>query len=533
MEHTNNINFYKAERGLWSWLTTVDHKRIGLMYLGGLCLAFLIGGLLAITLRLELFNAAEDFVSADFYNQLYTLHGVIMVFAFIVPAIPGSFGNFFLPIQIGAPDMAFPKLNLLSFYLWLIGFIMVIICVLVGGIDGGWTFYAPYSISENPGVIWATSAAFILGFSSILTGLNFVVTVHKMRAQGLTWIRMPLFSFALYCTAIVQVVATPVIGVTLLLLILENVMHIGIFDPALGGDPVLFEHFFWFYSHPAVYIMVLPAFGVVSGVIPTLCRRTIFGRKAIMISTMLIALIGFLVWGHHMFVSGQSLVISTTFAFLTFFVGVPTAIKVFNWIMTIYKGSIELKAPMLYSIFFLILFSIGGFTGIILAILSLDIHLHDTYYVVAHFHYTMMGGGVFGFLAGLHYFWPKMTGRMYNHYASAIASILAFIGFNMVFIPQFVMGSLGMPRRYHVYIPDYEIYHRISTIGALLVGASLVFTLIYLLASLRKNGTKAEKNPWGGTTLEWTNTESPPVQFNFTKPPIVTEMPYMYDAEEK
>ncbi len=532
MSENPNINFYKAEKGLWSWLTTVDHKRIGLMYLAGVCLAFLLGGVMALTLRLELFSPAEGFVSSDGYNQLYTLHGVIMVFLFVIPAIPGALGNFFLPIQMGAPDVAFPKLNLLSFYLWLVGLVISLFAILIGGLDSGWTFYAPYSISENPAVLWATTAAFILGFSSILTGINFVVTVHKLRTKGLTWKRMPLFTWALYSTAIVQVIATPVIGVTLLLLILENVMHIGIFDPALGGDPVLFQHFFWFYSHPAVYIMVLPAFGIVSAIIPTFSRRTIFGRTAIMVSTVIIALVGFLVWGHHMFVSGQSVVGSTVFSFLTFFVGIPTAIKVFNWLMTLYKGSIDLRTPMLYALNFLILFSIGGLTGIILAILSLDIHLHDTYYVVAHFHYTMMGGAVTGFLAGIHYFWPKMIGKMYNELCGRISAVLFFVAFNLIFIPQFIMGSLGMPRRYYTYAPEFTIYHQLSTIGALLMGATLFFTLVYLVHSIFR-GKKAVDNPWGGTTLEWTNTKTPPVQFNFEEPPVVTQMPYIYDAEEK
>ncbi len=529
--HSENINFYKAKKGLWSWMSTVDHKRIGIMYLVGVSLAFLLGGAFAVTLRLELFNPGKDFVSADGYNQLFTLHGVIMVFLFIIPAIPGALGNFVLPIQIGAPDVAFPKLNLTSFYLWVIGLVIALGSITIGGLDSGWTFYAPYSISENPAVIWATTAAFILGFSSILTGLNFIVTVHKLRAPGMSWFRLPLFVWALYATAICQVVATPVVGVTLALLIIENVMHVGIFDPALGGDPVLFQHFFWFYSHPAVYIMILPGFGIISEIIPALSRRNIFGYKAIAYSSMSIALIGFLVWGHHMFVSGQSLVLSTAFSFLTFFVGVPTAIKVFNWIATLYKGSIDFSTPMVYSFVFLILFSIGGLTGIILAILSLDAHLHDTYFVVAHFHGTMMGGAVMAFLAGLHYWWPKMTGRMYSEFYGKIAAFLVFIGFLTTFTPQFIMGSKGMPRRYYDYVPEFTVYHQISTIGALTIGLGVLLTVIYLLASL-KNGKKADANPWGAKTLEWTHAPTPPLQFNFSEEPVVTAGPYDYDAEE-
>lgn len=528
-EHTN---YLVAKRGLLSWLLTVDHKRIGIMYLVGVCSVFLLGGIFAFAIRLELFSVGKDFISPDQYNTMFTLHGVIMVFLFVIPAIPGSLGNFFLPIQLGAADVAFPKLNLFSFYLWVTGLIIALVTIVFGNIDGGWTFYAPYTISDNKAVVWAVFSAFILGFSSILTGLNFVVTVHKLRAPGLTWFKMPLFIWALYATALVQVIATPVVGITLVLLIMENIMHIGIFDPKLGGDPVLFQHFFWFYSHPAVYIMILPAFGIISEVIPTFSRRDIFGYKVIAFSTVSIAVIGFLVWGHHMFVSGQSPVASAAFAFLTFFVGVPTAIKVFNWIATLYKGSIELKTPMLYALMFLILFTIGGLTGIILGILGVDVHLHDTYFVVAHFHYVMMGGTVIGFLAGLHYWWPKMVGKMYNETLGKISASMVFIGFNLTFFPQFVLGTLGMPRRYSDYVPEFEFLHRLSTAGLMILGAGLFLVLIYLVASLFRK-EKAPENPWGALTLEWTNTSSPPVEHNFTSQPYVTKGPYEYGVQEK
>jgi len=529
---TSNINYLQEKKGLLSWLFTVDHKRIGLMYLGGVTLAFLLGGIFALLIRLELFSPGSQFVQPDRYNSLFTLHGVIMVFLFIIPAIPGALGNFILPIQLGASDVAFPKLNLTSFYLWFIGLCIALATLIMGNLDGGWTFYAPYTISGNKAVVWAVFAAFILGFSSILTGLNFVVTVHKLRAPGQSWFKLPLFIWALYATALVQVIATPVVGITLVLLIMENILKIGIFDPALGGDPVLFQHFFWFYSHPAVYIMILPAFGVISEIIPTFSRRNIFGYKIIAFSSVAIAVIGFLVWGHHMFVSGQSTVASTAFAFLTFLVGVPTAIKVFNWLATLYKGSIELKTPMLYALIFLFLFTIGGLTGITLGILSVDVHLHDTYFVVAHFHYVMMGGTVMGFLAGVHYWWPKMTGRMYSETWGKIGAFTVFAGFNLTFMPQFIMGTLGMPRRYNDYVPEYEIFHKLSSIGAGILGIGLFIALFYLIASLF-NGKKAEQNPWGSKTLEWEEAASPPVTHNFTTQPVITHGPYEYGVEVK
>src|SRR6056297_1421055 len=436
-------HYLNAEKGLWSWLTTVDHKRIGLMYLGSIALFFLIGGILALVLRTELLTPTRSFIEADTYNQIFTLHGAIMIFFFLVPSVPAALGNFILPLQLGAKDVAFPRLNLASFYIYTIGAIFTLIAIFTGGIDTGWTFYTPYSAETSTNVIMMTLGIFILGFSSILTGVNFIVTIHKLRAPGITWGKLPLNIWALYATSIIQVLATPVLAITVLLLTMERFLGIGIFDPAMGGDPVLFQHFFWFYSHPAVYIMIVPGFGVISEVITTFSRKHIFGYWAIALSSLAIAFIGFLVWGHHMFVSGQASLASMVFSFLTFLVGIPTGIKMFNWTATLYKGSIDLKSPLWYIFGFFFLFLVGGLTGIVLGSIALDVHLHDTYYVVAHFHFVMVGGMVMAFLAGLHYWWPKITGKMYNETMANIACATIFIGFNVTFLPQFVMGSQG------------------------------------------------------------------------------------------
>jgi len=465
------LNYLNHSKGFKSWALTLDHKRIGIMYMVAVSLAFLAGGILAILVRLELLGPGETIMGPDAYNQSFTLHAVLMVFAFIIPAIPAVMGNFVLPIQLGAKDVAFPRLNLASLYIYLIGAVIAMMALVNGRIDGGWTFYAPYSTSIGNGILFVTAGVFVMGFSSILTGLNFIVTVHKMRAPGLTWNRLPLFIWSIYATSIVQVLATPVIGITVLLLFLEKAFSIGIFDPALGGDPVLFQHFFWFYSHPAVYIMILPAFGVISDLMGTFSRHQVSGYKFVALSSVAIAFLGFLVWGHHMFVSGQSAVSSVVFSLITYLIGIPTGVKVINWVQTMYKGSVQLKSPMLYAIMFLFTFSIGGFTGIILGVLAIDVHLHDTYFVVAHFHYVMMGGNVIAALGGLHYWWPKMFGKMYNETLAKIAAFLVFFGFNLTFFPQFIMGAQGMPRRYYDYLPQYEFYHALSTYGSWVLAA--------------------------------------------------------------
>ncbi len=525
-------NYLTHGRGLRSWLLTLDHKRIALMYLVSILSSFLLGGLLALAIRTELLTPQRTVMGPDTYNQAFTLHGAVMIFLFIIPGIPAALGNFVLPMMLGARDVAFPRLNLASYYFWVAGALLALVSMISGAVDTGWTFYTPYSTTTNTAVISMVMGAFVLGFSSVFTGLNFIVTIHTMRPPGMGWFRMPLFLWGLYGTSIIQILATPVLGITLLLLAIERALGIGIFDPALGGDPVLFQHFFWFYSHPAVYIMILPAMGVVSELIATFSRKHIFGYRFIAYSSIAIAVISFLVWGHHMFVSGQSALLGMIFSFLTFLVAIPSAVKVFNWTATMYKGSIWLATPMLYALSFLFLFGIGGLTGLFLGALATDVHLHDTYFVVAHFHYVMFGGTVIGFLGGLHYWWPKMFGRMYSERWGRVAALLVFVGFNATFFAQFLMGAKGMPRRYYNYPPEFAPYHLVSTVGSYLLAVGFVIMAAYLLHSLLR-GKPAPANPWGSATLEW-QAPSPPPPDNFVSPPTVGD-PYAveewrYDA---
>jgi cytochrome c oxidase subunit 1 len=515
-------NYLTFTRGFLSWALTLDHKRIGLMYLVAVLGSFLVGGIFALLVRTELLTPGATIpgVDAEVYNQFFTLHGAIMVFLVIIPSIPAALGNFVLPIMLGAKDVAFPRLNLGSFYLWIIGAVLAVLSLAYGGFDTGWTFYTPYSTTTSTGgVIPVVTGVFILGFSSIFTGLNFVVTIHKLRPPGMTWFRMPLLLWALYATALIQVLATPVLGITLLMLIVERVFQIGLFDPAMGGDPVLFQHFFWFYSHPAVYIMILPAMGIISEIISVHAHRHIFGYRFIAFSSVAIAIFSFLVWGHHMFTSGQSPLMNVVFSLITFSVAIPSAIKVFNWMATLYRGSISINTPMLYGLGFIFLFTIGGLTGLHLGTLNTDIHLHDTYFVVAHFHYVMMGSALIAMIGGLHHWWPKMVGRMYNEKWGIIGFALVFIGFNVTFFTQFMLGSHGMPRRYYNYQPEFQIYHVISTIGSYIMAAGFFWTLYYLVQSLF-SGAKAPSNPWGGRSLEWQCT-SPPPHDNFKTTPSV------------
>ena len=516
-------NYLTHTRGIASWLLTLDHKRIGVMYLIAVLTSFFFGGVMALLVRTELIAPGATITdSGDAYNQWFTLHGAIMVFLVIIPSVPAALGNFVLPIMLGAKDVAFPRLNLMSFWLWIIGAVFFVSALFTGGLDTGWTFYAPYSTDPNSamgGVIPALIGVFILGFSSIFTGLNFIVTIHRLRPPGMTWFRMPLFLWALYATALIQVLATPVLGITLALLAMERAFGIGIFDPALGGDPVLYQHFFWFYSHPAVYIMILPGMGIISELIAVHSHKHIFGYRFIAFSSVAIAIFGFLVWGHHMFTSGQSPLMNIAFSAITYSVSIPSAVKVWNWLATMYKGSISLNTPMLYAQAFLFIFAIGGLTGLHLGTLASDIHLHDTYFVVAHFHYVMMGSAIIAMIGGLHHWWPKITGRMYNENLGRIGAILVFIGFNVTFFPQFIMGYMGMPRRYYDYIPEYTPYHVISSIGSYIMAIGFLLTLFYLLHSLVR-GKKAPANPWGGRSLEW-QCPSPPPHDNFAVQPTV------------
>ena len=520
-------NYLTFKRGLISWLFTLDHKRIGVMYLAAVLVSFFVGGVMALLVRTKLLFPGEvTWMTAEQYNKAFTLHGAIMVFLVIIPSIPAALGNFVLPIMLGAKDVAFPRLNLFSFYLWVFGAVCAVWSLIAGGFDTGWTFYTPYSsTSQAGGIIPVLVGVFILGFSSIFTGVNFIVTIHKLRPPGMTWFRMPLFLWAVYATAIIQVLATPVLGITVALLVIERAFNIGIFDPSMGGDPVLFQHFFWFYSHPAVYIMILPGMGIISEIIAVHSHRHIFGFRFIAFSSIAIAIFSFLVWGHHMFTSGQSGLMNVLFSAITFSVAIPSAVKVFNWLATLYKGSISLNTPMLYGLSFIFLFTIGGLTGIPLAVLSTDIHLHDTYYVVAHFHYVMMGSALIAMIGGLHHWWPKMFGVIYSEFWGKIACALVFVGFNLTFFTQFMMGSQGMPRRYYSYdqlegmAETFRIYHHLSTGGSYIMALGFVITGIYLIHSLFA-GRKAPANPWGGASLEWQCT-SPPPHDNFSKTPRV------------
>jgi cytochrome c oxidase subunit 1 len=520
-------HYLNAAYGLKSWLFTRDHKRIALLYLVSVSVFFALGGFMAVLIRMELATPDGDLFQPDIYNRLFTMHGVLMIFFFLIPGIPAVLGNFLIPLMIGAKDLAFPRINLLSWYLYTAGGLFTLWALLHGGVDTGWTFYTPLSTNYvNTSVLTVGLGIFIAGFSSILTGLNFVVTIHRMRAPGLTWFRLPLFVWSHYATSIIQILGTPVIAITILMIAAERTLHIGFFDPKLGGDPVLFQHLFWFYSHPAVYIMILPAMGVVSELIATFSRKPIFGYRFVAFASIGIAVLGFLVWGHHMFVAGESIYAGVVFSVLSMLVAVPSAIKVFNWTATLYKGSISWDTPMLYALGFIGLFTIGGLTGVMLATLGIDAHVHDTYFIIAHFHYIMVGGAIMGYLGGLHFWWPKITGRMYPVFWSKLSALVIFVGFNVTFFPQFILGYLGMPRRYHTYPPEFQVLNVMSSAGATVLGIGYLMPLVYFVWSMRY-GPRATANPWGATGLEWQTTSPPPVE-NFTYRPVVTAPPYTY-----
>ena len=515
--------------GIKSWLLTRDHKRIALLYLASITLFFVLGGIFALIIRLELLTPAGDLVTSQTYNKLFTMHGVIMVFFFLIPSIPAVLGNFLIPLMVGARDLAFPRLNLLSWYVYVVGGVFTLTAAITGGVDTGWTFYTPYSSTySNTHVVLTVVGVFITGFSSILTGLNFIVTIHKMRAPGLSWFRLPLFVWSMYATSMIFILGTPVLAISLVLVGLERIFRIGIFDPHIGGDPLLFQHLFWFYSHPAVYIMILPSMGVVSEIITCFSRKRAFGYNFIAFSSVAIAVLGFLVWGHHMFVSGQSVAAGVIFSGLSFLVAIPSAIKVFNWTATLYKGSVSYQTPMLYAFGFIGLFTIGGLTGLFLATLGVDVHVHDTYFIIAHFHYIMVGGAVMGYLGGIHFWWPKISGRMYPEWWGRVAAVVVFLGFNLTFFPQFILGYLGMPRRYHAYPPEFQVLNVMSTAGASILGVGYLLPLVYLTWSMRY-GPKATANPWAAKGLEWETTSPPPTE-NFLETPIVTEEAYAYAA---
>ena len=526
-KHYLNDNY-----GIRSWLLTKDHKRIAILYLISISVIFFVGGIFAALIRLQLLTPNAELFQRDTYNKLFTEHGVNMVFFFLVPSVPAVIGNFVLPIMVGAKDLAFPKINLLSWYIYIFGASLSIIALVSGGVDTGWTFYVPLSSGflKTPVTLLAVGVIFA-GFSSIFTGLNFIVTVHRMRAPGMTWGRLPLFVWSNYATSIIMILATPVLAITLILLALERAFHIGIFDPRLGGDPVLFQHMFWFYSHPAVYIMILPGMGVISELVTCFSKKRVFGYAFVAFSSLAIAVFGFVVWAHHMFVAGISTYSALVFSLLSFAVAIPSAVKVFNWTATMYKGSISLETPMLYALAFMGLFTIGGLTGLFLAALGLDIHIHDTYFVIAHFHYIMVGGMVTAYLGGLHFWWPKMTGRMYPEAWAKLSALIVFIGFNLTFFPQFILGYLGMPRRYAAYPPEFQVLNVLSSAGASILAIGFLLPAIYFVWSLAY-GEPAGDNPWKATGLEW-QTTSPPPTHNFHHPPVVTEEPYNYGAPQE
>jgi cytochrome c oxidase subunit 1 len=522
--------YLNRQYGIQSWLLTVDHKRIALLYLAGITFFFFIGGFFALLIRLELLTPAGDLVLPDTYNKLFTLHGQVMIFFFLIPSVPAVLGNFLIPIMIGAKDLAFPRINLFSWYLYMAGGALMVYTILNGGVDTGWTFYTPLSTEFlRTNVVSAALAVFVAGFSSILTGLNFIVTIHRMRAPGMTWNRLPLFVWAHYATSLIQVLGTPVLAIAIVLVALERLFHLGIFNPLLGGDPLLFQHLFWFYSHPAVYIMILPGMGIVSEIVCCFARKRIFGYKAMALALLGIAVVGFLVWAHHMFVAGISLYAALIFSLLSYFVAVPSAIKVFNWTATMYRGSISYQTPMLYAFGFVGLFTIGGLTGLFLASLGIDVHVTDTYFVVAHFHYIMVGGMVMAYLGGMHFWWPKISGRMYPEGWGRLAALLVFVGFNLTFFPQFILGYMGMPRRYWDYsaAPEFQILNVLSTAGATVLAVGYLLPMIYFLWSMRY-GKPAPDNPWNAAGLEWM-IPSPPPTFNFDEQPLVTWEAYNYD----
>lgn len=524
-------SYLEAEHGILSWLLTTDHKRIAVLYLLAVTFFFVVGGLAASLIRIELVTPDGDLLTADGYNRAFTIHGVIMVWFFLIPSIPSVFGNFLVPIMVGARDMAFPRLNLASWYLLVAGGLFTLYALVAGGVDTGWTFYTPYStMFSNGHVVAVIVGVFITGFSSIFTAINIIATVHKLRAPGMTWFRLPLFVWSLYATSVILVLATPVLAITLTLVALEHLFGIGVFDPSLGGDPLLFQHLFWFYSHPAVYIMVLPAMGVMSELVTSAAHKRIFGYRFVAFSSIAIAVIGFMVWGHHMFVAGQSMYASMAFSLLSFLVAIPSAIKAYNWTASLYKSRLTINAPFLYAMTFLGLFLIGGITGLFLALLAANLHVHDTYFVVAHFHYIMVGAAVAGYFGALHFWWPKITGRMYPELWGRIAAVMIFFGFNLTFFAQFILGYLGMPRRYHAYPEEFGVLNILSSCGALVLGVAYALPLFYLLWSLYR-GEKAPDNPWDAAGLEWRHVPSPPPKHNFETIPLVDFEAYDYPPE--
>jgi cytochrome c oxidase subunit I len=522
-------------RGWLAWLSTTDHKKIGLLYLYATFLFFILGGVEALMMRLQLAVSNNTLIQPPTYNALVTLHGTTMVFLFVVPVLAG-FANYMVPLMIGARDMAFPRLNALSFWLLLFGGLLFYTSVFFDPPNVGWTFYAPLSdnaFSPSNGVDAWIFLIHLTGLSSILGAINFIATIHNMRAKGMGWARMPLFVWAILIYSYLLVLALPSIAAGVTMLLTDRHFGTGFFDVAQGGNPLLWQHLFWFFGHPEVYIMILPAFGIISEVIPVFSRKPIFGYKAIAASTAAIAFLGMLVWAHHMFATPTPIVVLAFFMLSSFAIAVPTGIKIFNWLATMWRGSLVFKVPMYYACGFIGTFVIGGISGVMLAVFPVDWQLTDTYFVVAHLHYVLFGGSVFGIFAGLYYWFPKMSGRLMSESLGKLSFWLMFIGFQVTFLIQHSLGLEGMPRRIYRYESSngWGVENFISTVGAFILAAGVLVTLFNVLRSL-KVGKKAGNDPWGGNTLEWF-VQSPPPENNFDVVPRVRSAEPMKDIRRE
>ncbi len=515
----------------WKWYEyftfNTDHKVIGIQYLVTAFVFYLIGGLMAVAIRVELATPDSDFLDPSLYNAFMTNHGTIMIFLWVVPSAIGGFGNFLVPLLIGARDMAFPRLNAIAFWLNPPAGALILASFLFGGAQSGWTAYPPLSeiTATTAQSMWILAIA-LVGTSSILGSVNFLVTILKMKVPSMKWTQLPLFCWAMVATSLLALLATPVLTIGLVLLLFDINFGTSFYKPDAGGNVVLYQHLFWFYSHPAVYLMILPVFGIMSEVIPVHARKPIFGYQAIAYSSLTICIVGLFVWVHHMFTSGTPGWMRLFFTVSTLFVAVPTGVKIFSWVATLWGGKIRFTSAMLFALGLLSMFVFGGISGVTLGTAPFDIHVHDTYYVVGHFHYVLFGGSVFGIYAGIYHWFPKMTGRMMNETLGKIHFILTFIGTHLTFLPMHQLGLQGMPRRVAMYDPQFTSINQLCTIGAFVLGISVIPFAINIIWSWMR-GTPAGDNPWNALTLEW-RTSSPPLIENWEVSPVVTYGPYDY-----